>query len=321
MWRGVIMDNYKPYIDKFPKKDFYPGQKEALIRTVDMITRNKKAVLRAPPGVGKSPILYAILSAGEGGGLIITHLNPLIDQINEDKDLNVAVLKGRKQYTCNYYGKPHNCSECNVRYRLNGLKNLCRNCMSKPTLKDKRKRVQKKMKVEDEEIKEALRILEFPDDFFPPYEEIKSKHTHLVKENHPDWGGNEETMKEINAAYTALTDSVPVVTWEYKTGDVNILDMCKDCKIFQREDCRSDCEHIKAKEAFALAIKSGEVAVTNFDLFLLTDIVVDVLAVDECQHLPEKIEESYTVDLRKKGNTISEQFDNEIELCDREIKN
>lgn len=36
------------------------------------------------------------------------------------------------------------------------------------------------------------------------YEDLKNQYRGLLKANHPDNGGNEETMKEINIQYDAL---------------------------------------------------------------------------------------------------------------------
>lgn len=54
-----------------------------------------------------------------------------------------------------------------------------------------------------EEVVEALRTLGLPSD--APFDEIHRRYRQLAKRSHPDAGGDPETFKRINAAYTCVT--------------------------------------------------------------------------------------------------------------------
>ncbi|MCF6173270.1 MAG: J domain-containing protein [Campylobacteraceae bacterium] len=51
-------------------------------------------------------------------------------------------------------------------------------------------------------IKEALEVLELPT--FISLQELKDRYRDLVKKNHPDFGGDKESVIKINEAYEFL---------------------------------------------------------------------------------------------------------------------
>lgn len=89
-----------------------PKQKETIDKCVQLVRLGIKNVLiNAPTGFGKSIVNYYIAKElHELYGYNAYYLTPqiaLLDQIERDKNLNIAVIKGRENYKC-FHGK--NCA-------------------------------------------------------------------------------------------------------------------------------------------------------------------------------------------------------------------
>lgn len=95
-------DNLSEYIP-FEKKEFRPGQYEAIEQIVDVMQSNEKyIILNAPVGVGKSLIGYVLAKILEEDGrhtYMYTKTKMLQDQYVKDFE-DVKLVKGRSNFLC-----------------------------------------------------------------------------------------------------------------------------------------------------------------------------------------------------------------------------
>lgn len=94
-----LCDKYFPKRNEDGTPSYFPGQKEAIVKTCTALQNKKAVVIDAPVGSGKSAINYTV---GKiiGTTVYITSQKALQTQIDNERFAGTEALKGRCEYNC-----------------------------------------------------------------------------------------------------------------------------------------------------------------------------------------------------------------------------
>lgn len=94
-----LCDRFFPKRNAAGEPNYFPGQKEAIIKTCELLQTKRAVVIDAPVGSGKSAINYTVARI-VGTTAYITSQKSLQTQIDSERFNNSNALKGRGEYNC-----------------------------------------------------------------------------------------------------------------------------------------------------------------------------------------------------------------------------